>query len=121
MEKLQTQLEYFVKSKITHDRSWQGVDVYLSGHQVSSLNFLTVHRCFVKFDKTVFESCSGAYIVDVAVWKSNCYIYNKFINSYIYTKFSCILLNVSFSIQFQYYFLFQLLFGILTLPLKISI
>ena len=34
MEKLQTQLEYFVKSKMTHDRSWQDVQVYLSGHQV---------------------------------------------------------------------------------------
>jgi len=34
MEKLQTQLEYFVKTKITHDRMWQGIHVYLSGHQV---------------------------------------------------------------------------------------
>ena len=35
MEKLQTQLEYFVKSKITYDQTWQEVQIYLSGHQVS--------------------------------------------------------------------------------------
>ena len=33
MEKLQHQLEYFVQNKITYDRTWQGVNVYLSGHQ----------------------------------------------------------------------------------------
>ncbi|XP_076824153.1 5'-3' exoribonuclease 1-like isoform X3 [Clavelina lepadiformis] len=33
MERLQTQLEYFVKSKITYDQAWQGISVYLSGHQ----------------------------------------------------------------------------------------
>ena len=34
MARLQDQLQYFVNSKQTSDRSWQGVQVYLSGHEV---------------------------------------------------------------------------------------
>ncbi|CAL8314374.1 unnamed protein product, partial [Gadus morhua 'NCC'] len=33
MARLQDQLQYFVNSKQTSDRSWQGVQVYLSGHE----------------------------------------------------------------------------------------
>ena len=34
MARLQDQLQYFVNSKQTSDRSWQGVRVFLSGHEV---------------------------------------------------------------------------------------
>ncbi|KAG5847732.1 hypothetical protein ANANG_G00129340 [Anguilla anguilla] len=33
MARLQEQLKYFVHSKLSTDRSWQGVSVYLSGHE----------------------------------------------------------------------------------------
>jgi len=33
MVRLQEQLKYFVVKKVTHDRLWQGVRIYLSGHQ----------------------------------------------------------------------------------------
>lgn len=34
MVKLHTQLQFFVASKVSTDRSWQGIRVYLSGHEV---------------------------------------------------------------------------------------
>lgn len=34
MVKLHKQLIYFVNMKITHDKLWQGVKIYLSGHEV---------------------------------------------------------------------------------------
>jgi 5'-3' exoribonuclease 1 len=34
MAKLQEQLQYFVVKKISTDRLWQGVRVFLSGHEV---------------------------------------------------------------------------------------
>ena len=43
MVKLQTQLQYFVVQKISTDPLWQGVDVYLSGHEVRC----TFHDYFV--------------------------------------------------------------------------
>lgn len=36
MARLQEQLKYFVHNKLSTDKSWQGVNVYLSGHEVSS-------------------------------------------------------------------------------------
>jgi len=35
MARLQEQLKYFVHSKLSTDKSWKGVNVYLSGHEVS--------------------------------------------------------------------------------------
>ena len=35
MVRLNDQLKYFVNHKLTTDKLWEGVDVYLSGHQVS--------------------------------------------------------------------------------------
>lgn len=34
MARLQTQLQYFVHNKLSTDRMWQNVKVYLSGHEV---------------------------------------------------------------------------------------
>lgn len=34
MARLQEQLKYFVNMKITQDEMWQGLDIYLSGHEV---------------------------------------------------------------------------------------
>lgn len=34
MARLQEQLKYFVHNKLSTDRTWQGVKVYLSGHEV---------------------------------------------------------------------------------------
>lgn len=36
MARLQEQLEYFVHSKLSADKLWQNVRVYLSGHEVRS-------------------------------------------------------------------------------------
>ena len=35
MVRLHTQLQYFVVNKVSNDKLWQGVKVYLSGHEVS--------------------------------------------------------------------------------------
>ncbi|KAJ8021757.1 5'-3' exoribonuclease 1 [Holothuria leucospilota] len=37
MVRLQKQLAYFVHQKVTHDRLWQGIRVYLSGHEVKKM------------------------------------------------------------------------------------
>lgn len=34
MARLHEQLKYFVNMKISSDKSWEGVTVYLSGHEV---------------------------------------------------------------------------------------
>ena len=34
MARLQEQLKYFVNNKVSTDHNWQGVNVYLSGHEV---------------------------------------------------------------------------------------
>lgn len=40
MARLHEQLQYFVQMKITTDSCWQGLRIYLSGHDVS-------HTCYV--------------------------------------------------------------------------
>ena len=37
MVRLHEQLKYFVNKKITTDPGWQGINIYLSGHEVISL------------------------------------------------------------------------------------
>lgn len=44
MARLQEQLKYFVHNKLSTDKSWQGVNVYLSGHEVS---YKTSELCVV--------------------------------------------------------------------------
>nr|CAB3267808.1 5'-3' exoribonuclease 1 [Phallusia mammillata] len=51
MERLQNQLEYFVKTKISHDRMWQGVDVYLSGHQTPGEGEHKIME-FIRYDRS---------------------------------------------------------------------
>ncbi len=47
MARLNEQLKYFVNKKQTYDSSWQGVRVYLSGHEVR-LQLAYVHYCTSK-------------------------------------------------------------------------
>lgn len=35
MARLQGQLKYFVNNKLSTDKLWQDVNIYLSGHEVS--------------------------------------------------------------------------------------
>uniref|UniRef100_H2ZAS5 5'-3' exoribonuclease 1 n=2 Tax=Chordata TaxID=7711 RepID=H2ZAS5_CIOSA len=51
MEKLQSQLEYFVQTKITNDRNWQGVKVYLSGHQTPGEGEHKIME-FIRYERT---------------------------------------------------------------------
>lgn len=44
MARLQEQLKYFVHNKLSTDKAWQGVNVYLSGHEVS---YVTSEFCVV--------------------------------------------------------------------------
>ncbi len=44
MARLQEQLKYFVHNKLSTDKAWQGVNVYLSGHEVS---YVTSELCVV--------------------------------------------------------------------------
>lgn len=39
MTRLSTQLQYFVNKKIAEDAEWRGVEIILSGHDVSRLFF----------------------------------------------------------------------------------
>ena len=45
MTRLQEQLKYFVVNKMSTDRLWHGVRVYLSGHEVSCLYSLVAVSC----------------------------------------------------------------------------
>ena len=67
MVRLQEQLKYFVVKKITTDRLWQGVNVYLSGHEVI--------LCFIVVNGNTQNICLTAY--------SHCRSYTllKFIDS----------------------------------------
>lgn len=40
MARLHEQLQYFIKMKISTDTAWQGIRVYLSGHNVSPFEFV---------------------------------------------------------------------------------
>ena len=40
MVKLHEQLQFFVASKVSTDRLWQGVRIYLSGHEVGLMQLL---------------------------------------------------------------------------------
>lgn len=39
MARLHEHLKYFVNMKISTDKSWQGITVYLSGHEVTAFLF----------------------------------------------------------------------------------
>lgn len=47
MARLQEQLKYFVHNKLSTDKAWQGVNVYLSGHEVSYRALCHVFFCEV--------------------------------------------------------------------------
>jgi len=52
MIKLQEQLEFFVKNKITTDSTWQGIQVYLSGHQTPGEGEHKIME-FIRYQKTL--------------------------------------------------------------------
>lgn len=43
MVRLQEQLKYFVHNKLSNDKLWQNVRVYLSGHEVRNSPFKARH------------------------------------------------------------------------------
>lgn len=46
MVRLHHQLKFFVNYKISTDRAWQGLRIFLSGHEVFEFNFT---KCFSSF------------------------------------------------------------------------
>ena len=52
MAKLHEQLKYFVAKKVSSDRLWQGLRIYLSGHEVIWVSSLDT-TVFVKVSKSV--------------------------------------------------------------------
>ena len=42
MVKLHEQLKYFVNKKISTDPGWQGLKIYLSGHEVITLSLIII-------------------------------------------------------------------------------
>ena len=43
MVKLHEQLKYFVNDKVSNDPAWQGLRIYLSGHEVRGLEYFENH------------------------------------------------------------------------------
>lgn len=54
MARLQEQLEYFVHSKLSTDKLWQNIRVYLSGHEVCAQLKSTLVWVGIPLIQTVF-------------------------------------------------------------------
>lgn len=49
MARLHEHLKYFVNMKISTDKSWQGVTIYLSGHEVILLRLMIFkNKCILQ-------------------------------------------------------------------------
>lgn len=53
MARLNEHLKYFVNMKISTDKSWQGITVYLSGHEVIMFSYYPILNKFL-FYRIIF-------------------------------------------------------------------